>query len=242
MRRSIDVLLAPPWPPENLRGTQTVVFDVLRATSTIAAALANGASGVIPVVEPDEAVALGARLGRDRVLLCGERNVTRLAGFDLGNSPAAMTPDVVTGKTIVMTTTNGTRAIRAAANAQAASVRTCALLNRTAVADALAVDDGPIAIVCSGEKGAFAFEDAIGAGALVDALLSLIDEPELHDGARAAALLYRSVASRLADAIASSDHAQEIAAKGFAADLTRCAALDRLAVVPTLREGVLTAG
>jgi 2-phosphosulfolactate phosphatase len=242
MRRSIEVLLAPPWPTEAIRGAHVAVFDVLRATSTIAAALANGAAGVIPVGEPDEARALGERLGRDRVLLCGERNVTKLAGFDLGNSPAEMNAAAVTGKTIVMTTTNGTRAIRAAATAPAASVRTGALLNRSAVARALAREDGPIVIVCSGEKGAFALEDVLGAGALVDALLRVLDEAELHDGARAAALLYRAVADRLVDALASVDHALEMTAKGAVADLARCAVVDTLDVVPTLREGVLTAG
>ncbi|MGD0051853.1 MAG: 2-phosphosulfolactate phosphatase [Vulcanimicrobiaceae bacterium] len=241
MRRSIEVLLAPPWPAEAVRGAHAVVFDVLRATSTIAAALANGAAGVIPIVEPDEAVALGAQLGRDRVLLCGERNVTRLAGFDLANSPAAVDASIVDGATIVMTTTNGTRALRAAAAAPALSVRAGALLNRSALADALAREDGPIVVLCSGEKGAFSLEDAIGAGALVDALLERVDEIVVHDGARAAALLYRAVARHLGEAVASSDHAQEIAAKGYAADLTRCAALDTLSVVPTLRDGILIA-
>jgi 2-phosphosulfolactate phosphatase len=241
MRRSIEVLLAPPWPAEAIRGAHAAVFDVLRATSTIAAALANGATGVIPVLEPDEAVTLGTQLGRDRVLLCGERNLSRLSGFDLGNSPADVGASVVAGTTIVMTTTNGTRALRAAATAPALSVRAGALLNRAALADALAREDGPIVILCSGEKGAFSFEDAIGAGALVDALLARIDEVELRDGARTAALLYRAVAGRLTEALASSDHAQEMVAKGFAADLARCADLDTLAVVPTLREGILIA-
>ena len=97
-------------------------------------------------------------------------------------------------------------------------------------------------IVCAGESGAFAFEDAIGAGALVDALLTSIADVELRDGARAAALLYRAVASRLDDAIASADHAQHLARKGFARDITRCAALDTLDVAPLLRDGILVSG
>ncbi|MGD1067761.1 MAG: 2-phosphosulfolactate phosphatase, partial [Vulcanimicrobiaceae bacterium] len=171
----------------------------------------------------------------------GERNITKLHGVDLGNSPADMTAEVVAGKTIIMTTTNGTRALRAAASAPGASVRTGALLNRGAVAGALAREDGPIVIVCSGEKGVFALEDAIGAGALVDALLRVVDEPDLRDGARAAALLYRGVTDRLVDALASVDHAIEMTAKGAVADLARCAALDTLDVVPRLREGILIA-
>jgi 2-phosphosulfolactate phosphatase len=239
MTRSIEVLLAPPWPIDALRGVHVAVVDVLRASTTIATALANGAAGVIPVAEPADAIAVGHRLGRDRVLFCGERDSLRIEGFDLDNSPASFTEAAVTGKTLVMTTSNGTRALRAVANA--ASVRTAGLVNRTATADALAHADGDIVIVCAGEANAFALEDAIGAGALVDALLNLVNRVELRDGARAAALLYRGVAGRLTDAIASADHAQALAQKGFAPDVTRCAALDTLDVVPTLHDGVLVA-
>jgi 2-phosphosulfolactate phosphatase len=239
MSRTIDVLLGPPWPAEALRDKHVAVVDVLRATTTIATALAHGAAGVIPVQSPTDAAELARRLGREDVLLCGERDATAIAGFDLDNSPASFAPNVVAGKTLVMTTTNGTRALRAVAGAL--TVRTAALVNRMAAADALAHEDGSIAIVCAGESGAFALEDAIGAGALVDALLMQVGDVEIGDGARAAALLYRSVAARLTDAIASADHAQLLAAKGFARDVTRCAALDTVVVVPTLHDGVLVA-
>jgi 2-phosphosulfolactate phosphatase len=238
--RSIDVLLGPPWSADVVRGAHVAVVDVLRATTTIATALANGAAGVIPVAEPEDAIALGNRLGRDRVLLCGERHALRIEGFDLDNSPASFAPQAVEGKTLLITTTNGTRALRAVATA--ASVRTAALVNRTAVADALARENGDVVIVCAGEANGFALEDALGAGALVDTLLTLISDVELCDGARAAALLYRAVAARLTDAIASADHAQSLAEKGFAGDVTRCAALDTLQTVPTLRDGILVAG
>ncbi len=221
-----------------MRGAHVAVVDVLRATTTIAVALANGAEGVIAVAEPEDAIALGTRLGRERVLFCGERNAARIEGFDLDNSPASFTPERVAGKMLVMTTTNGTRALRAVSTA--ASVRTAALVNRLAVADALANEAGDVVIVCAGEANGFALEDALGAGALVDALLAQIGDVELHDGARAAALLYRSVSSRLADAIASADHAQSLAQKGFARDITTSAALDTLQVVPVLRDGILS--
>ncbi len=237
MTRSLDVLLAPPWPAEAVRDKHVAVVDVLRATTTIATALAHGAAGVIPALTAGDAAELARRLGRADVLLCGERDASAIEGFDLDNSPASFAPHVVAGKTLVMTTTNGTGALRAVAGA--ASVRTAALVNRMAAADALAQEGGPIVVVCAGESGAFALEDALGAGALVDALLTMIDDVELGDGARAAALLYRCVSDRLADAIASADHAQTLAAKGFARDVTRCAALDTLHVVPTLRDGVL---
>ena len=238
---SIEVLLAPPVPPGAVRGAHVAVFDVLRATTTIATALAYGATGVVPVSEPDDAIALGHRLGRDRVLFCGEREARRLEGFDLDNSPTSLTPDTVAGKTLVMTTTNGTRAFNAVTAGGAASIRSAALVNRAAIADALVTDDGEIVIVCSGESGAFALEDALGAGALVDALHTRRPDYALRDSARAAALLYRSVATRLADAVASADHAQNLARKGFTTDIAYCAELDTLTTVPTLRDGILVA-
>ena len=223
-----------------MRNTHVAVVDVLRATSSIATALANGAAGVIPVLVPEDAVALGQRLGRDRVLFCGERDAVRIAGFDLDNSPASFTSEAIGGKTLIMTTTNGTRALRAVAGA--ASVRTVGLVNRAAVAQALARESPrDIVVVCSGSENTFALEDAIGAGALVDALLNLAPEIELRDGARAATLLYRSVAPRLEEAVASADHAQALAAKGFAGDVTQCAQLDVLDVVPILRDGIFVA-
>ncbi|HYW54935.1 MAG TPA: 2-phosphosulfolactate phosphatase [Dongiaceae bacterium] len=239
MSRSVEVLFGPPPSAAALRGAHAVVVDVLRATTTIATALANGAAGVIPVAEPEDAIALGNRLGRDRVLFCGERDAARIEGFDLDNSPASFEPRIVAGKTLVMTTTNGTRALRAVA--AAASVRTAALVNRAAVAAALAHENGDIVIVCAGEAQGFALEDALGAGALVDALLARMPDAELLDGSRAAALLYRAVAARLPDAVASADHAQSLAEKGLAADVASSAALDVLTVVPALRDGVLVA-
>lgn len=239
MSRTVEVLFGPPWSADVVRGAHVAVVDVLRASTTIATALANGAAGVIPVAAPEDAPALGQRLGRDRVLFCGERNSVQIQGFDLDNSPASFTPETVAGKTLILTTTNGTRALRAAGNA--ASVRTAALINRTAVAEALAQEQGDVVVLCAGDANGFALEDALGAGALVDALLSRIDGAELRDAARAAALLYRAVAARLAEAVASADHAQDLAAKGFAHDVTRSAALDALTVVPALRDGILVA-
>jgi 2-phosphosulfolactate phosphatase len=239
VNRILDVLLAPPWPADRVRGTHVAVVDVLRATTTITTALANGASGVIPVLVPEDAAALGQRLGRERVLFCGERDAVRIEGFDLDNSPASFPPEIVAGKTLVFTTTNGTRALRAVSSA--ASVRIGALVNRSAVARALAADTArDIVVVCAGVDGAFALEDAIGAGAIVDALVALLPDAELRDGARAAALLYRSVEHRLAEAIGSADHAQTLAERGFAADVARCAAIDTLDLVPTLRDGIFT--
>ncbi len=237
MSRRISALLAPPFATEIFRGAHVIAIDVLRATTTIATALANGAAGVIPVLDPEDALSLAKRLGRDRVLLCGERDSRLIPGFDLDNSPASYRPEVVGGKTLVFTTTNGTRALRVSGTP--ASVRAAALVNRRAIADALLRDQGDIVLLCAGVHGRFALEDALGAGALVDALLASNPTLEIDDGARAAALLFRGLSAHLAEAVASAEHAQTLAAAGFAADVPRCAALDTLSVVPTLREGIL---
>ena len=94
-----------------------VVINVLRATTTIVEALANGAVGVYPTVSAEDAVKLAASLGREDTLLCGERKGVKVDGFDLGNSPAEFTAEVVDGKKLVMSTTNGTRAFSSASEA-----------------------------------------------------------------------------------------------------------------------------
>src|SRR4051794_30793820 len=96
---------------EELAGGAVAVIDLLRATTTICQALASGACEVVPFLEIDETFAAADRVGRESVLLGGERGGTRITGFDLGNSPAEYTPQVVRGRTVFITTTNGTRAL-----------------------------------------------------------------------------------------------------------------------------------
>src|SRR6266403_4884319 len=131
MTTTLEVIFAPAevaaLPARNLGDTVCVVFDIFRATSTIVTALANGAAGIIPVAEILEALAL--RRQSPDVLLAGERDGLRIRAaltggidFDLGNSPREFTPDRIRGKTIVLSTTNGSRALRACARAQAVLV------------------------------------------------------------------------------------------------------------------------
>ena len=119
--------------PAAVPGTTAVVIDVIRATSTIMEALANGARAVYPVASTEEAVQLAASLGRDDSLLCGERKGVMIEGFDLGNSPREYTPDVVAEKQLVMTTTNGTRAFVAVQGAE--RVVSASFLNLSAVVE-----------------------------------------------------------------------------------------------------------
>ncbi|MCX6896868.1 MAG: 2-phosphosulfolactate phosphatase, partial [Verrucomicrobia bacterium] len=172
--KTIEVLFTPAefraLHGRDLRGTACVVFDVLRATSTIATALANGAAGVVPVSEVSEALVWRKRqLG---VLLAGERGGMRIRGalanggdFDLGNSPREFTREAVLGKTIVTTTTNGTRALRSCAGAK--TILAGAFLNLAATAGFLRrLDAEHLLLVCSGTGEDEAFEDTLCAGAL----------------------------------------------------------------------------
>ena len=172
----IETILTPAELPalaqRDLRATACVVFDVLRATSTFVTALHHGGQAIIPVSEIAEAIAV--RKHQPDVLLGGERNGVRISAngvdFDLGNSPREYTPEKVRGKTIVSTTTNGTRALRACVNAQA--VLAASFLNLTATAEFLRQNRFEnILIICAGTGENPAEEDIIAAGALVDALL-----------------------------------------------------------------------
>ena len=170
MLREIFVHLLPEsCREEALRGGVAVVIDVLRATTTIVHALAAGASAVIPCGEIDEARRLAADYPVGSVLLGGERHGTRIEGFDLDNSPARYTADAVHGKTLVFTTTNGTRALLRAVGAR--RVLVAAFANLRSVVTVLLAETGPVHIVCAGTDGRITLEDALCAGAIVSGLV-----------------------------------------------------------------------
>jgi len=157
-------------PPGSLRGGVAVVVDVLRATTVMVHALAAGCESVIPCAEIDEAKAIADALPASRVLLAGERGGLPIPGFDLGNSPVEFTSEVCQGKTVVMTTTNGTRAILASLEAERVYIASFANLRATSdelVVQFLKKDHGhPVHIVCAGTEGFISLEDSLLAGAL----------------------------------------------------------------------------
>ena len=129
----IDTFLTvPEVDPAVVEGRTALVIDVIRATTTIVQAISNGARAVYPTESAEEAIKLASSLGREDVLLCGERGGLRIDGFDLGNSPSEYEPEVVEDKQLVMSTTNGTRAF--VASEQAERVLPVSLVNLTAAA------------------------------------------------------------------------------------------------------------
>jgi 2-phosphosulfolactate phosphatase len=177
---NIEAILSPAELPafakRDLRDASCVVFDVLRATSTFVTALHHGAKAIVPVSEIAEAVAL--RQKQPDVLLGGERDGVRIRAaqtggldFDLGNSPREYTPEKVRGRTIVSTTTNGTRALRACAGAQ--TVLAASFLNLTATAREIQRrQTSSLVLVCAGTRENIATEDVLAAGALGELLLN----------------------------------------------------------------------
>jgi len=170
----------------DLRATMCVVFDVLRATSTFVTALHHGAKAIIPVSEIAEAVAI--RKSQPGVLLGGERDGIRISAegidFDLGNSPREYTPEKIRGKTIVSTTTNGTRALRACVGAK--TILAASFLNLTATAEFLRQKNfTDILLVCAGTRENKADEDVLAAGALIELLIR--DETIISAHSRSAA-------------------------------------------------------
>lgn len=214
--RSLEVLFTPAefntLSERDLSNTVCVVFDVLRATSSMVVALANGAKTVVPVSEISEAVALRER--DPRAVLAGERHGVRihagLAGgteFDLGNSPREFTREKVSGKTIVTTTTNGTRALQACAGAK--TVFAACFLNLRATADKLAAAENAI-LVCSGTFDQAAYEDTLAAGAMCDLLWPRYGAGAVADSAIMARQLYLLEKSDLLAAVSSSRNGRRL--------------------------------
>jgi 2-phosphosulfolactate phosphatase len=230
----VDVFFSPAVVDEvSVEGRTGVVIDVIRATSSIVEALANGARAIFPTLSTEEAVKLASSLGREDTLLCGERKGLKVEGFDLGNSPAEFTAEVVKGKQLVMTTTNGTRAFVAAEGAD--WVLAASFMNLSAVAGALAGVDS-LVIVCSGRENRFSLDDALCAGMLLRALEDNgVEEFVLNDAGR----VVRDLASTYAldaEFLGSTAAGQALISVGLGTDLELCASLNRHALVPEMRE------
>ena len=214
-----------------LAGATALVIDVLRASTTIVTALGNGAAYVVPVQTVEDARARKVALGAGTIL-AGERNSDPPEGFDLGNSPLEFTPDRVRDRPIVLTTSNGTRALTAARGAAAVGV--AALVNAGATAAWASAQGRDVVLICSGELGASSLEDEACAGVLVARLTADAPDAVLTPAAESALSLGRRYGKDLAGLARDAPHAVGLTRKGRAADVAFCLALDTTTVVPTL--------
>ena len=240
----LDVAFAPQaLGAADAAGRTVFVIDVLRATTTICAALAAGARAVIPAASGEEAVRLAQSLGDGDVLLGGERSCVRMPGFALGNSPLEMTTGAVSGKVIVHSTTNGTRALLAVQQARA--VYAAAAVNLTVAGararEAIEEEDG-VLIVCAGRDGAFSLDDAYCAGRLVLAALGgRSTRKGLNDAALASLDLVRRYGSSWMRPFGHSAAGRELRRLGLGADVEAAARLDAWPVLPQFHDRRLTA-
>jgi 2-phosphosulfolactate phosphatase len=217
------------------------VVDVLRASTSIAVALANGARAVIPLGDSEEVVSRAKSLARSEVKLAGERKMQPIPGFDMGNSPLEFTREAVEGKTVLMSTTNGTAAILSVQGAR--DVVVASYVNFSAVLSMLraALRGGTdVAIVCAGQEKHFALEDAACAGLFVQHIIAKQTKAEINDAAHAAMLIDKKFGSNLKRLLKTSMHGVALAEAGFEADLVACADLDAHQVVPLYQERQIT--
>lgn len=231
--------------PDELAGGTVVVIDVLRACTTITYALEAGATEVIPCLEVDDALAAARQLPAGQSVLGGERDCVLIEGFDLGNSPTEYTPSSVGGKTVVFTTTNGTRAMMRCRKAR--QVLMGAFVNASAVLRRLAGEER-IHLLCAGSRGEVSRDDILFAGMLVDRLQR---QGATNHQLNAQAVVAREnwtttfpvplavgaeplSPERLADELRKSLAGQRLVSAGLEEDLLSVAKIDKFQSVPEL--------
>src|SRR5437764_731078 len=223
-------------------GRVVVVIDVLRASTTIATALANGARTVIPLESTDEVVMRAKAFDRSEVKLAGERQMRPIPGFDLGNSPREFTREAVEGKTVLLSTTNGTAAI-ASLQGPPRDVVIGSYVNFSAVLAMLraALRGGTdIAILCAGRDKQFSLEDAACAGRYVHHTIRRRADVTVNDAAFASMLIDRRYSDNLMRLFSASAHGRALVEAGYGDDLVDCAAIDSVPIIPIYQERQIT--
>jgi 2-phosphosulfolactate phosphatase len=239
----LDVVFTPTGlASQEVQGRTVFVIDILRATTTMCAALHAGARALIPVASAEEALRLAQSLASEDVLLAGERQAVRIPGFHLGNSPLEMTETAVKGKTLVMTTTNGTRALLACQGAAAVYPACAGNLSLAAEKAREAMESGrrPL-IVCAGRESAFSLDDAYAAGRLVAAAMGdSRTRRGLSDATIAALDLVRRYGEQWERPLRRSRAGRELVRLGFGDDIAAAARVDAYAVLPQLYDRRVT--
>ena len=220
----------------DLSNTIVVIIDVFRATSTIAAALYNGAEKIIPVDSVRGAIDIGSEIGG---ITAGERDGKIAEGLSHGNSPLEYPREFIGGKTLVLTTTNGTRLLHMALKNGADSVITGSFPNLTAVCNFLAASGKNVLLGCSAWKDRFNSEDTLFAGAVVS---KIGHHYTVHcDASLAAVTLYKTVKPELWEYTKKTTHYHRLSAYGLEPDMQWCITEDIAPVVPIYKDGALVA-
>jgi len=222
-----------------LAGKLVVIIDILRASSTIVTALANGCRGFIPIFSPDQAKKKAQEFKKERVLLGGEREGTKIEDFNLGNSPREYKREAVKGKTIIFSTTNGVKTLEMVKDAHRIIIGS--FLNLQAVCNYCTDYKGDILIICAGRKGRFSLEDTACAGMMVNSLRDVFpgDHQEV-DANLTAQLLYIKFGNNILEILGKSQHGRYLESIGLGEDLKFCSQLDLFHIVPIFKDGLIS--
>lgn len=231
-QRDVQVHLLPELAPTGrLAGSVAVAIDVLRATTTMVYALAAGCREIRPCADIEGARHLASELPAGKVLLGGERGGVKLADFDLGNSPREYSAKVCAGQILVLTTTNGTRAVIRAAEGE--RVLVAGFVNFSAVCEQLRQEHRPVHIICAGYDGEPAMEDVLLAGAMVNCICDE-EDVRLNDSARLAWDAFENHGQVLQGACEVAKGGAHLISLGFAADIAAALDIDKFTLVPEL--------
>ncbi|QDR82918.1 2-phosphosulfolactate phosphatase [Sporomusa termitida] len=221
----------------DLSRTTCIVVDVFRATTSIVTAMANGCKCVTPVLSVNDARLLARE--KTGALLAGERQSIKIEGFDLGNSPFDFAEASVRGQEVIMTTTNGTAAIKATAGAARTLIGSFA--NAGAVCHTARQCGQDVLIVCAGTDGLFSLEDALCAGCLTETLhREALPAALLTDAASGALLMYGQAKASLAAIGAAGRNGSRLQALGRKEDIEYCLRTDLFTIVPEYKDGIIT--
>lgn len=227
-KRALSVCLSPALLPYySLENSIVVIIDIFRATSSICYGIANGAEAIIPVSTIDECLSYQGK----GFSLAAERNGQIVDGFEFGNSPFSYTEEKVKGKTIVLTTTNGTKALKDSIGAHEIIVGS--FLNLSAVCNRLQGQSKDIILLCAGWKNEFCLEDTLFAGAVVEKLKGL--GMCLSDSAMAAEDLYQFAKKDLSGYLSKSSHGERLKKLNIERDIAFCLQMDVIDAVPILK-------
>lgn len=222
-----------------LAGKLVVIIDVLRASSTIVTALANRCRGFIPILSPDQAKKKAQQFEKERVLLGGERERTKIEGFDLGNSPREYKREVVKDKTIIFSTTNGVKTLEMVKSAYEIIIGS--FLNLQAVCNYCTNYKGDILIICAGKEGKYSLEDAACAGMIINSLKDVFPAVcQEVDANLTARLLYEEFGNDILEILRKSQHGRYLESIGLGEDLKFCSQLDFFHIVPIFRDGIIS--
>jgi len=221
----------------NLSSTVCIVLDIFRATTSIVTSIANGCKAMIPAVSIEDAQALAGQ--RNSALFAGERQSIKIDGYDFGNSPFDFSQEKVKDQHIIITTTNGTIAIKAATGAYRTLIGS--FLNAEAVCEQAEEYGKDILIICAGTDGLFSLEDTLCAGLLVQ-LLTKKGQGVMTDSAQGALLMYHAVKDKLVETAVNSRNGKRLCELDRMDDILYCFQRDLLTIVPEYSNGMILRG